>query len=80
MIARLQVFSTCTELIKTLPALVYDKTRVEDCDTNGEDHGPDALRYGLMSNPKSSPNATVNPVVNLLTTTRAKEKRVRNWK
>lgn len=50
---KLQVFSTCANLIRTLPALVYDDSRVEDCDTDGEDHGPDAIRYGLMTNPKN---------------------------
>lgn len=45
--ARLQVFSTCASLIKTLPALQFDRIRLEDCDTNGDDHDADALRYGL---------------------------------
>ena len=44
---RLQVFSTCTNLIRTLPALPYDTIRVEDVDTDAEDHAYDALRYGL---------------------------------
>lgn len=43
----LQVFSTCTNLIRTLPALPYDKVRVEDVDTDAEDHAYDALRMGL---------------------------------
>jgi phage terminase large subunit len=41
------VFSNCVNLIRTLPALPYDKTRVEDVDTAAEDHAYDALRYGL---------------------------------
>lgn len=45
----LQVFETCTELIKNLPALVYDKHVVEDVDTDGPDDEADALRYGLMA-------------------------------
>lgn len=45
----LQVFRTCTQLIRTLPALVHDKTNVEDVDTKGEDHAYDALRYALTS-------------------------------
>lgn len=44
---RLQVFNTCRNLIRTLPALPYDKVRVEDVDTRADDHGYDALRYGL---------------------------------
>lgn len=44
----LQVFSTCVNLIRTLPALIHDKIDVEDVDTQGEDHLADCLRYGLM--------------------------------
>lgn len=44
---RLQVFSTCRNLIRTLPALPFDEIRVEDVDTDAEDHAYDALRYGL---------------------------------
>lgn len=46
-----QVFDTCINLIRTLPALVHDEHDPEDCDTKGEDHAPDALRYGLMTRP-----------------------------
>lgn len=45
----LQVFSSCVNLIRTLPSLPYDKHRVEDVDTLAEDHLYDAGRYGLMS-------------------------------
>jgi hypothetical protein len=38
-------------VIRTLPAHVYDKAKVEDLDSDGEDHACDALRYGLMSLP-----------------------------
>ena len=31
-------FSTCKNFIRTVPALVYDETNVEDIDTDGEDH------------------------------------------
>lgn len=41
------VFNTCRNLIRTLPALPYDKTRPEDVDTDAEDHAYDALKYGL---------------------------------
>lgn len=43
----LLIFETCTNLIRTLPALPYDKRNVEDVDTNAEDHAYDALRYGF---------------------------------
>ncbi|MBR1762058.1 MAG: terminase family protein [Eubacterium sp.] len=45
-----QVFNTCKQTIRTLPALVYDEKRVEDINTEGEDHIYDAIRYGLMEN------------------------------
>lgn len=54
--AELQVFDTCTNLIRTLPALVYDEHKTEDVDTDGDDHGGDAVRYGLMDN--TQPNLT----------------------
>lgn len=47
------VFSTCTNLIRTLPALPYDDVNVEDVDSASEDHAYDMLRYGLSRvNPK----------------------------
>ena len=52
--ARLQIFNTCENLIRTLPGLIYSETKAEDCDTNGDDHGPDSLRYGIMSRPSKS--------------------------
>lgn len=58
--ANLQVFSTCPELIRTLPSLIYDEHKVEDLDSDGEDHAADAIRYGIMSRPK--PNATADEV------------------
>lgn len=52
---RLQVFSTCKHFIRTVPALVYDETDVEDIDTDGEDHIYDELRYVCMANPIAPP-------------------------
>jgi hypothetical protein len=49
------VFHTCGHIIRTLPALQHDLTDPEDCDTDGEDHAPDALRYGFMSRPWRRP-------------------------
>ena len=51
-IAKLQVFSVCNNLTRTLPGLVYDKNRVEDVDSDGEDHAGDAVRYGIMARPR----------------------------
>ncbi|RKJ79182.1 Terminase-like family protein [Butyricicoccus sp. 1XD8-22] len=46
--AMLYVFKTCRHFIRTMPALVYDQTRVEDVDTGGEDHIYDETRYVAM--------------------------------
>jgi hypothetical protein len=45
---KLQVFSNCYNLIRTLPDLPYDKHKVEDVDTLAEDHLYDAGGYGLV--------------------------------
>jgi hypothetical protein len=47
----LYVFSTCSEFIRTVPALQHDPDRPEDVDTDGEDHAGDEARYGCMSRP-----------------------------
>lgn len=43
---RLKIFSTCTEIIKCLPALTVDKLRPSDCSGEPHEitHAPDALR------------------------------------
>ncbi|HHW41268.1 MAG TPA: Terminase-like family protein [Syntrophomonadaceae bacterium] len=56
MTARLQVFSTCYHLIRTLPALVHDETNVEDVSDKCEDHAAEAVRYFVMSRPGRSPS------------------------
>jgi hypothetical protein len=45
------IFSTCRDLIRTLPALQHDPDRPEDVDSDGEDHAPDEARYACMSRP-----------------------------
>ena len=47
----LRIFSTCRNLIRTLPILPLDDTNPEDINTDVEDHAYDALRYGCMSRP-----------------------------
>lgn len=44
-------FSTCTDSIRTIPALQHDPDRPEDLDTDMEDHAADDWRYGCMSRP-----------------------------
>lgn len=50
----LHIFENCHNLIRTLPMLVRDQKNPEDCNTDGEDHAPDALRYLLMARPPRS--------------------------
>lgn len=47
--ARLYVFTSCKDTIRTIPALSYDPHKVEDVDTKGEDHIYDDFRYVLMA-------------------------------
>lgn len=58
---RLLVGENCPNLIRTFPMLIFDERNPEDLDTNGEDHGADAVRYGLMSKPKPSPEVATGP-------------------
>jgi hypothetical protein len=51
---RLVFFNSCINTISQLPALPLDKNNPEDVDTNSEDHLYDALRYGVMTRPKSN--------------------------
>ena len=51
---RIQVFSTCVNLIRTFPKQQHDNDNPEDMDTDGEDHALDALRYGLGVRPMFS--------------------------
>ncbi len=48
----LQIFSSCRNLIRTLPVLTTSATNSEDVSDKCEDHAPEALRYGLMSRPQ----------------------------
>jgi hypothetical protein len=44
-------FSTCRDIIRTLPALQHDDQRPEDLDSDMEDHAADSVRYAVMSRP-----------------------------
>ena len=59
------VFSTCPNMIRTLPALSHDKIKLEDVDTDGEDHAYDNLRYALTQVREYRPVTTnVRPYTN----------------
>jgi hypothetical protein len=51
---RLVIFNNCTNLVAQLPSIPLDKRNPEDVDTHAEDHLYDALRYGIMTRPRSS--------------------------
>ena len=51
---RLVFFSTCTHCVAQIPSIPLDKRNPEDVDTNAEDHLYDAIRYGIMTRPRSS--------------------------
>lgn len=57
----LYVFSTCKHFVRTVPALVYSESDVEDVDTKQEDHIYDELRYVCMNNPIAAPVRDVLP-------------------
>jgi hypothetical protein len=42
------MFRNCRNLIRTLPAMTYDKGHPEDIDPDCEEHAVKALMYGLM--------------------------------
>ena len=47
----LYVFRNCKAFIRTIPLLMYDEHKVEDLDTDGEDHVADEVRYFCMARP-----------------------------
>lgn len=48
---RLLIFENCLNLIRTLPALIRDDKDPNDVSDKCEDHGPESVRYGIMSRP-----------------------------
>lgn len=45
------VFKNCEAFIRTIPTLQHDEHKIEDVDTDGEDHPADEARYFFMSRP-----------------------------
>lgn len=41
----------CVASIRTIPTLIHDEIKVEDVNTDGEDHAADDWRYAVMSRP-----------------------------
>lgn len=48
---RIYCFDTCINSIRTIPLLQHDKLKIEDIDTDMEDHAADEWRYACMSRP-----------------------------
>jgi len=48
-------FDTCRDSIRTIPLLQHDENRVEDVNSDMEDHAADDWRYGCMSRPYVRP-------------------------
>lgn len=48
---RMYVLDSCKDFIRTVPSLRYDDHKVEEVDTDGEDHIADEWRYFCMSRP-----------------------------
>ena len=44
-------FKNCKAAIRTLPLLQHDEHKIEDVDTDGEDHPADEIRYMCMARP-----------------------------
>lgn len=62
------VFNTCKAFLRTMPLMMYSRTKPEDLDTSLEDHCPDEVRYLCMSRPVKPaaalpvPAAEINPL------------------
>lgn len=47
----LYFLESCEDSIRTIPTLQHDDVKMEDLDTEGEDHSADETRYAVMSRP-----------------------------
>ena len=57
---RMYVLDSCKDFIRTIPSLQYDDHKVEEVDTDGEDHIADEWRYFCMSRPITPMEAKVD--------------------
>jgi nitrate reductase beta subunit len=49
--AMIYFFNTCKDAIRTIPLMMYDEHKVEDLDSDLEDHACDEVRYFCMMRP-----------------------------
>jgi hypothetical protein len=54
------IFSTASNLIRTLPQMIHADKRVEDVADGLEDHAAESCRYALMSRPEAVPTISSN--------------------
>lgn len=57
----MQVFECCKDFIRTIPSLPYSMTKVEDVNTDSEDHCYDSVRYMCMARPVPLRQSAVAP-------------------
>jgi hypothetical protein len=60
-----QFFSTCLSSIRTIPSLPYDLHKVEDVDTEADDHDYDSYRYGKMGDKRAGKTESGGKVVKI---------------
>jgi hypothetical protein len=79
-------FHTCVDSIRTIPLLQHDEKRLEDIDTEMEDHAGDETRYACMSRPwVPADQKKVDPIypdqlpINELIKYHAKQRSVSKW-
>ena len=56
---QMYIFNTCRAFLRTVPALLFSASEVEDLDTHQEDHVADECRYFCMSRPITPVKAAV---------------------
>lgn len=61
--ARLRVFSSCANLIRTLPNQIHDEVNVEDLHKNDDDHACDTLRYLMQGFVRQPVRPPTNPAL-----------------
>lgn len=89
------ITENCINLIRTLPELIHDELNVEDVDSTGEDHAPDAVRYqfkalkwidgklgGIKSHPTPKHHASIKGAPTIINTDAfaISAKKQRDWR
>ena len=72
-------FSHCSASIRTIPALQHDPAKMEDVNTESEDHAADEWRYACMSRPFHPKVVAIRPQVKVEMMT-TKSKAPGDWK